>query len=278
MAHVPLDLTDETALMTVGTLLRGFVGLLGEMCLHVRAALPDPMQQQLAGQFHIDYHRLAQQLAQVLPRLPATLQLLVEGGLLQHDAVCLIEVSGGWCQAVGLLQALLASCPTIVSSWSELAAWCTACAALLKGQALTAALVGQYESQPAEQSALSSLVTALRASSRLIVGAATFAEQQSTSGFGAPLPGATAAAAETALWGLHTALCRSTHQQTAMQMAMQTAMQTAMLLPGVIADDMFNQFNIVNWDRNLDPTNQTLLAAWRLHCCAQRDVSQPFGR
>ncbi|KAL4855281.1 putative MscS family protein [Chlorella vulgaris] len=252
MVHVPLDLADNPPPI-LGIKLRTFALLLGDVCLHIRAALPEPMQQRLAGQFHMGYHRLAQQLAQVLPGLPATLQPLVEGGPLQHDAVCMVEVSSGWCQAVGLLQALLASCPTVVSSWSEVAAWCTACSALLRGRALTAALIGHYHSQPAAHSAVSKLEDLLRDSPCLVAAAATFAEQHKLSGVGAPLPAATAAAAGTALWDLHTALCRSAHQQ-----------------PAGNVDH--------TWYLYLDSTNRTLLAAWRLHCCAQRDGSQPFGR
>ncbi|KAI3427268.1 hypothetical protein D9Q98_007200 [Chlorella vulgaris] len=228
-----------------------------------------PMQQQQAGQLPADSHgwqshghdrRLAQQLVQVLPQLPFTMQLLVEGGQLQHEMECAESLGIGWCKALDLLQALvslstpsLASSSSIVSSWSELSAWCIACAALPRGQALTAVLIGQYESQPAAQRPLSKLEETLRTSRHLAILPAASAVQQELTGFGAPLPAATVAAAQTALWDLHTALCRSAHQQTAGNVD-----QT--------------------WHGNLDSTNQTLLTAWRLHQCVQRDISQPFGR
>ncbi|KAL4855288.1 hypothetical protein ACK3TF_004044 [Chlorella vulgaris] len=248
MAHVPLDLAAKPPSF-LGMMVRHFATMLGSACAHVCAASREPVQW---------HQRLAQQLVQVLPRLPATLQLLVEGGPLRNEAACVGALCSGWKQAIILLMALvwhpaLASGPTVVSNWSELAAWCSACTALLRGRALTAALVGQYESQPAEQGALSNLEEMLRDSPCLIVGAVTSAEQHNLSGFRAPLPAPIETAAETALWDLHMALCRSSHQQP-------------------VGD--------VNrtWHLYLDSTNRTLLAAWRLHCCAQRDVSQPFGR
>lgn len=268
MVHVPLDMADRT-LSLLAMLLSAFSALLGSVCSDIRAALWYRVQRQLAEQRQGDstaweagaqYPRLTQQLVHALPRLPATLQLLVEGGPLQHDADRVQALCGGWCQAVDLLQALAAlsprpqaSCRTIVSSWTELAAWCTACSALLKGRALTAALVGQYKSQPAEMSVLSTLEEMLRISPALPVAAAAFAEQQHMPEFDSPLSGPIIAVAETSLWDLHTALCRNAHHQ----------------LP-----EEASHFR----DRNLDSPNQTLLAAWRLHCCAQRDVSQRFGR
>jgi hypothetical protein len=268
MVHVPLDMADGTPSL-LAMLLSAFSSLLGRVCSHIRAALWYPVQWQLTGQRQGDhtawdagaqYPRLTQQLVHVLPRLPATLQLLVEGRPLQHVADSVQGLCGGWCQAVGLLQALAAlsprpqaSCRAIVSSWTELAAWCTACSALLRGRALTAALVRQYNSQPAEQSVLSNLKDVLLISPALPVAAAAFAEQQHMPEFDAPLSGPIITAAETALWDLHTALCRSAHQ----------------LLPEQ-ADQSLHL--------NLDSPNQTLLAAWRLHRCAQRGVSQPFGR
>ncbi|KAL4855287.1 hypothetical protein ACK3TF_004043 [Chlorella vulgaris] len=262
MAHVPLDLANKPP-SSLGMTLCDFAMLLGSACSHIRALLGPLLAGHLEAEFHnrqagAQYHRMAQQLLQVLPRLPATLQLLVEGGPLRNEAACVGALCSGWKQAIVLLRDLVwfpapANSPTIVSSWSELAAWCTACAALLKGRALTAALVGQYDSLPAEQNVLLQLEEMLCDSTCLIVAAAGFAEQQHIFGIGAPLPAATVAAAETGLWELHSALCRSAHRQT--------------------AGDVYH-----SWDRNLDSTNQTLLAAWRLHCCAQRDVSQPFGR
>jgi hypothetical protein len=266
IAHVPMA---DQAPISLGLMLHKFADLLGEVCSHIRHALQAPMQQQQAGQLPADSHgwqshghdrRLAQQLVQVLPQLPFTMQLLVEGGQLQHKMECAESLGIGWCKALDLLQALvslsppsLASSSSIVSSWSELSAWCIACAALPRGQALTAVLIGQYESQPAAQRPLSKLEETLRTSRHLAILPAAFAVQQELTGFGAPLPAATVAAAQTALWDLHTALCRSAHQQTAGNV-----------------DQI--------WHGNLDSTNQTLLTAWRLHRCVQRDISQPFGR
>ncbi|KAI3427108.1 hypothetical protein D9Q98_007046 [Chlorella vulgaris] len=264
VAHVPLNLTDETP-SSLGLQLRYFAALLSSLCSHINAALALAVWQQLVYQFQgyngvwqpgARYPRLAQQLVQVLPRLPATLQLLMEGGPLRYVSGCVVGVSGAWSAAVCLLQTLQTRCPTIVSSWSELPAWCKAITALLKGQALTAELAGQYESQPTEQDALLKLDAALSQSIfHLASGAIAFAEKQHTSlsGFDAPLPGATVAAAETALWDLHTAQCRSAHRQAADR-------------------------DEYNWNLYLDSTNQTLLTAWRLHQCVQQGVSQPFGR
>ncbi|KAL4855319.1 hypothetical protein ACK3TF_004068 [Chlorella vulgaris] len=253
MAHVPLDMADETPSL-LGLQLRYFAALLSTLCLHAVVAVQAPTQQQLAGQWGTQHRRLLQHLVQVLPRLPATLQLLVQGGPLQHQTTCVADLSRAWALAANLLQALLASCRMTVSSWPELSAWCAACTALLKGHALTAELAGQYKSQPKEQDAISDLEAALgRSAFHLASGPATFAAGQCASGCDAPLPAATVSAAETALWDLHTAQCRSAHRQTADRI-----------------DDI--------WYCNLDSTNQTLLTAWRVHQCANQDVSQPFGR
>ncbi|KAL4855305.1 hypothetical protein ACK3TF_004058 [Chlorella vulgaris] len=262
MAHVPFDMIDQTPIM-LDFMLHAFEELMASVCWHIHAALAPAVWQQLVYQVQdyngvwqqgARYPRLAQQLVQVLPRLPATLQLLMEGGPLRDVSGCVVGVSGAWSAAVCLLQTLQTRCPTIVSSWSELLAWCKAITALLKGQALTAELAGQYESQPTEQDALLKLDAALSQSIfHLASGAIAFAEKQHIAGFDAPLPGAIVAAAETALWHLHTAQCRSAHRQAADR-------------------DEFD------WNLYLDSTNQTLLTAWRLHQCVQQGVSQPFGR
>jgi hypothetical protein len=262
MAHMPFDMIDRTPI-SLGFMLHAFEELMGSVCSHIHAALAPAVRQQLVYQVQgcngiwqpgARYPRLAQQLVQVLPRLPATLQLLMEGGPLQHQTTCVADLSRTWALAANLLQALLVSCRMTMSSWPEVPAWCKAITALLKGHALTAELAGQYESQPTEQDALSKLKTALGHSAfRLASGAVAFAEKQHISGFDAPLPAATVAAAETALWDLHTAQCRSAHRQAADR-----------------DDD--------NWNLYLDSTNQTLLTAWRLHQCVQQGVSQPFGR
>jgi hypothetical protein len=253
MAHVPLDMTDETP-SSLSLQLRYFAALLSSLCSHAVAAVQAPMQQQLEGQLGARHRRLVQHLVQVLPRLPATLQLLVEGGPLQHQTTCVADLSRAWTLAANLLQALLASCRMTVSTWPELSAWCTACTALLKGHALTAELAGQYKSQPTEQDALSDLEAALGHNAFwLAYGPALFVAEQFASACDALLPAATVSAAETALWNLHTAQCRSAHLQTADR------------------DDY-------NWNLYLDSTNQTLLTDWRVHQCVQHDVSQPSGR
>lgn len=268
MVHMPLNIADIAPDMVDGTpcpiglMLCSFADLLGVVCFHIREALETPMLQQQAEQLPADSpgwqsdaqcHRMAQDLVQVLPRLPTTLQLLVEGGRLRYQAVYVLAITSVWQQAVFLLDALMDRCPLTVSSWLELTAWCTARNALLRGRVLTAAVVGQYDLETKENSALSDLAAAMLDSLCLAVTAAAWAEEQHMSGFDAPLTAATAAAAETALWDLHTSFCRSAHQQTA-----------------DIDDDV--------WCNNLDSTNRVMLSAWRLHRCVQQKFSQPTGR
>lgn len=173
----------------------------------------------------------ARLLAQALARLPAVLPTAVSA--MQHESIvfsarstvgdAVAQLFDGCMHAAVLLSLLIvggnARHEQLLSGAADIPAWCAAaCGALRAAPQAAQALHAQHRSESADKALWDMAVLLVTAAGHLAKACVSFAQAQARARWGptasaaASEPAAAAlAAAETALWQLHTAACRVAH-------------------------------------------------------------------